>query len=239
VVVDAGVVRRAARGRAGELRLGATASGTWVRRDDLNAPVRFIVGDRYADVAGFGEWGGRGGSLALSAGVRVGELGALGRQGFIAADAEWRVAPALAIVAGMGSQLGDPTRGAAAARFASIGLRVATPRAFSRSATPGTHPLDEATPDARVLILRAGSAAPHIVVMSARASRVEIMGDFTDWSPVSLTHVGDSWRLGIGVPSGSHRILVRVDGGPWRVPPNLPSVDDDLGGRVGLLVVPD
>ena len=38
--------------------------------------------------------------------------------------------------------------------------------------------------------------------------------------------------------SGTHRIVVRIDGGPWRPATNTPAVDDDLGGRVGLLVVP-
>jgi hypothetical protein len=37
---------------------------------------------------------------------------------------------------------------------------------------------------------------------------------------------------------GTHRVLVRVDDGPWRPPTNLPAVDDEMGGRVGLLVVP-
>jgi hypothetical protein len=40
------------------------------------------------------------------------------------------------------------------------------------------------------------------------------------------------------MPSGTHRVLVRIDGGEWRPAANTPAVDDDLGGRVGLLVVP-
>ena len=34
------------------------------------------------------------------------------------------------------------------------------------------------------------------------------------------------------------RAVVRIDGGAWRAAANTPAVDDDLGGRVGLLVVP-
>jgi hypothetical protein len=32
--------------------------------------------------------------------------------------------------------------------------------------------------------------------------------------------------------------MLRIDDGEWSPPANLPVVDDDFGGRVGLLVVP-
>jgi len=38
--------------------------------------------------------------------------------------------------------------------------------------------------------------------------------------------------------AGTHRVVVRIDGAAWRPATNTPAVDDDLGGRVGLLVVP-
>jgi hypothetical protein len=38
--------------------------------------------------------------------------------------------------------------------------------------------------------------------------------------------------------TGTHRVDVRIDGGPWRPAANTPAEDDDLGGRAGLLVVP-
>jgi hypothetical protein len=31
---------------------------------------------------------------------------------------------------------------------------------------------------------------------------------------------------------------VRIDGGAWMPAANTPAVDDDFGGRVGLLLVP-
>ena len=39
-------------------------------------------------------------------------------------------------------------------------------------------------------------------------------------------------------PAGAHRVAFRVDDGPWQPPADLPAVDDEYGGRVGLLVVP-
>jgi hypothetical protein len=32
--------------------------------------------------------------------------------------------------------------------------------------------------------------------------------------------------------------MVRIDGGAWVAPANLPQIDAELGGTVGLLVVP-
>jgi len=70
---------------------------------------------------------------------------------------------------------------------------------------------------------------------------VEIMADFTDWEPVSLTRTASSereWSVALPLSAGSHRLAVRIDGGGWVVPPNLPRVADEFGGEVGLLTVP-
>jgi len=40
----------------------------------------------------------------------------------------------------------------------------------------------------------------------------------------------------VTLSSGSHRLLLRIDGGEWRTAANTPAVDDDLGGKAGLLV---
>ena len=75
-------------------------------------------------------------------------------------------------------------------------------------------------------------------VRAPTARTVEVMADFTDWTPLSLRAVGDLFVREVAVAPGTHRVVVRVDGGPWRPAVNTPAVDDDLGGRVGLLVVP-
>ena len=64
------------------------------------------------------------------------------------------------------------------------------------------------------------------------------MGDFTDWAPVPLVREGDVFRATVRMAGGSRCLVVRVDGGPWRPAANTPAVDDDFGGRVGLLLVP-
>ncbi|MDQ2667472.1 MAG: glycogen-binding domain-containing protein [Gemmatimonadota bacterium] len=76
----------------------------------------------------------------------------------------------------------------------------------------------------------------RIHVPDARA--VEIMGDFTDWEPRPMVRNGAAFESTMRVTSGTHRLMLRIDGGEWRAPANTPTVDDDFGGRVGLLAVP-
>ena len=67
-------------------------------------------------------------------------------------------------------------------------------------------------------------------------STVEIMADFTDWEPVTLT----PRRVGIRASVHAHRGARTASScastaATWRPATNTPAVDDDLGGRVGLL----
>ena len=64
------------------------------------------------------------------------------------------------------------------------------------------------------------------------------MGDFTDWNPVALELAADVWRFDRAIAPGLHRIALRIDGGEWSAPVNLPRATDDLGGVVGLITVP-
>lgn len=87
-------------------------------------------------------------------------------------------------------------------------------------------------------LARGADGVSRIEITAPRAERVELRADFTDWSPVELTRVGDTWRLEMPLPSGLHRVAIRIDGGEWIAPPNLPHADDGLGGTVGLITVP-
>jgi hypothetical protein len=77
-----------------------------------------------------------------------------------------------------------------------------------------------------------------IVTGVEHAARVEVAATFTGWDPVPLVRDGNAWRLDRPVTSGTHRVLIRINGGPWLVPSNLPAAADDFGGSVGLLTVP-
>ncbi len=69
-------------------------------------------------------------------------------------------------------------------------------------------------------------------------SRVEVSGDFTDWTPLELLPVHANWWAAVvRVPPGVHRVQIRLDGGAWLAPPGLPRADDGLGGPSGTLLV--
>jgi hypothetical protein len=70
------------------------------------------------------------------------------------------------------------------------------------------------------------------------ASRVELAADFTDWAPVGMTATGDDWwETSLAIPPGLHQVQVRLDGGPWQVPPGLPRTNREFVGDAGVLVV--
>jgi hypothetical protein len=81
------------------------------------------------------------------------------------------------------------------------------------------------------------SAHRVLRVRAPGATHVEVMGDFTDWEPVELTLSDGVFSGSFALTSGSHRMAVRLDGGAWSPAANTPAVDDDFGGKVGLLVV--
>jgi hypothetical protein len=75
-------------------------------------------------------------------------------------------------------------------------------------------------------------------ITGVRAHAVQVMGDFTDWLPAALRPERGAWVLVRHLGRGPRRILMRVDGGPWRAPPGLPAVPDEFHDAVGLLLVP-
>jgi len=171
-------------------------------------------------------------------------LGAGARGGFrnIAQGAVWGsasavvwIAPRVALVVSRGRALEDFVRGVPQAHYLTAALRVDFQDHFRRTRSGVPPALDAPF----LSVTRVAEGGRHVITVRAvNASSVEIMGDFTDWEPVQLTRVGDTWQLERELPQGAHRVAVRVDGGPWRVPSNLPKVSDDFGGSVGLLSVP-
>jgi hypothetical protein len=130
-----------------------------------------------------------------------------------------------------GSQLADPLRGTPQWRFASIGMRVASPPSGIPASRGRVGPPVEARRlfDGRVQIT---------VSAPGTSTQVEIAGSFTAWQPQALERTDDGWRITLTVPPGAHRIQVRVNGADWRVPSNLPAETDEFGSRAGLIVIP-
>jgi hypothetical protein len=185
----------------------------------------------YSDVAVGWRHEAGGASLGATAAMRSGTGG--GNGGWQAADAELWMTPRVAIVLAAGNALADAVRGTPSTRYASAGLRLAwqphVALRFGRDASPGV----------RVVVTRSSGGTARIDISAPKGERVELMADFTGWEPISLERAGDGWFADRVVTPGLHRLAIRIDGGAWVAPSNVPNLrDDDLGGTVGLITVP-
>lgn len=140
----------------------------------------------------------------------------------------WRTG-SVAFTVSAARQLPDFIRGADAAQYVSIGVRWGGRRTRPPLDASAARPMLSLEPAGDSLVLR---------VRAPGAARVELMADFTQWESVELVPEGGAFVRRLTLAPGVYHALVRVDGGEWKPAANTPAVDDDLGGRVGLLVVP-
>lgn len=155
------------------------------------------------------------------------------RQWASAQTAVW-ISNQIAAVAGGGREPAQPTRGLPARTFATLGVMLAywpIPR--------GVVPVE--TPASLVQAFELRPAGPTLQRITARiggVESVEIMGDFSDWTPLTLMRRGrDQWELLVPMKAGMHQINMRIDGGPWIAPPGMPTMKDEFSGDVGVVVV--
>lgn len=172
---------------------------------------------------------GKGLSLGLSGGVRNGTSVAAGGAWGIGDIGVW-LAPRVALALTGGNALEDVVHGIPRTTYVTAGIHIATQphsTVFGQSAATGPR-----------MMARVVGEGRRIEVLGVIALRVEIMGDFTEWQPVDLERAGTVWRLERPIMPGPHRVVLRIDGGEWTVPANLPHVDDDVGGPVGVITIP-
>jgi hypothetical protein len=142
----------------------------------------------------------------------------------------------MALVAGGGRQPANLARGFPARSFGMVGMKLAywpIPKGVVPVAPPTALLV-------RSFEVRPGaSGTQKIIIRVGGVESVDIMGDFSDWSPLTLVRHGrDLWELSVPLSAGVHRINVRVDGGQWVAPPGLPTMPDGYNGDVGMMVIP-
>lgn len=235
--------------------------GVWAREGPLTYTLTFqptrVASLGYADALAGARWQGAVGELALSSGYRARAAATVpGVRAWVEGWASVWIGSRLALVGGTGVFPFDPIQGLPGGRYLSAALRIA-----SRRATVNDPALRaELLLPYEVRRLRAARAEQFVVeeregggrvlhLLVPGAHRVELMGDFTDWTPVALVHApvkpsgrppresADVWAVELVLAPGVHRVNVRIDGGPWVPPPGLSVVRDEFGGEVGLLVV--
>jgi hypothetical protein len=227
--------------RRGEYRL--TLSGSSVRTSMISTViftdgtvlrVREPVGYADASIVGHGAWGRfEVDALGLS---RHAWKGSLASTPTAAVSAAWWARPNMAIAGAVGRQLSDPMRGTVRARYATVALRFSAER--HGPVRPRATPPPTTAGAASIVAVAADGGAVVVRVNAPGAQRVDLMGDLTDWSPMPLERRGGQWEVRLTTTRGSHHVMLRIDGGAWVVPSNLPRIDDELGGSVGLLVIP-
>lgn len=167
-------------------------------------------------------------TLDVSAGARRDVDAAHLYEPALSATAALWTGETVAVVFSVARQLPDWVRGADAADALSVGMRF-------RQSTPASERAARLIPVVQVV----DSAGVRVLrVRASGASQVEVMGDFTNWEAQPLSRNGAVFERSVSMSSGSHRLLLRIDNGEWRTAANTPAVDDDLGGKAGLLVVP-
>ncbi|HEX6573529.1 MAG TPA: glycogen-binding domain-containing protein [Gemmatimonadaceae bacterium] len=143
------------------------------------------------------------------------------------------LAPRIGLVASGGTYPVDLTQGFPGGRFISLSLRYGV-----RRFTPASEPVVEMRPTKMFDIRNVDRSLRTIRIKSSSAQKVEVMGDFTDWSPVQLESGADGWwTVTLPIEPGLHEINMRIDGGKWVVPPGLARKSDEFGGSVGIILI--
>lgn len=150
---------------------------------------------------------------------------------WFSALASYRLTPSMLVRGAVGSYPTDFVRQLPNGQFASLGVRLEHGK---RQQVDWYQPPN--LPAFRVDTIAGG--AKVIRLRAPRALKVELSGDFTDWTPLPMHALtGGGWELVLPIAAGTYRLSVRVDGGAWSAPPGLVPVADEFNGEVGVVVI--
>ncbi len=178
-------------------------------------------------------WRGARASVSASRSWRTGFGETRGTSNGYGLSAAWRAARSLVLIAHGGKQMADPLRGVPQATYAGVLAR------WQWSRTPRATTVRSARDIEYVLSPDTGGGELLLQVQAPPDAIVEVASSANDWSPIRAVAQGDRFVLRLRLPSGTHRVAVRVNGGAWRAPRGLVRVDDDFGGASGIVVIPN
>ena len=170
----------------------------------------------------------------VSGGWRRGAQATIGSSRAFSFGVQTALTPRVALTLYGGDQLADLVRGVPELRMVSAALRWRWSLGDDAAMLPAFAALG------RALVERdaAGVTTLALEVDAPPDARVEYSASFTSWAPVPLARDGTRFHARLVLPAGTHRVSVRVNGGPWQPPAGMARVDDELGGAAGLVVVP-
>jgi hypothetical protein len=187
----------------------------------------------YADAAG--GWRHEAGALSLgvTAGLRFQSTGGPDVDSWQLVDATAWFATHAAFVVTAGRTLADYVRGTPRTTWVGVSLRFSPSPHLSLARRPAT---DRSLP--RLAVTRINPERVDVEITVPNATTIELMADFTEWQPITLERAGGVWRVGRAITPGLHRVSLRIDGGEWTAPSNLPRADASAGASFGLVTVP-
>lgn len=205
-----------------------TDMGLWVRWNGGRTEVALASGMRFGlRQPGLSPGTSLGDASANSAGSRA----TLSSTWWMA-EGTWWVMDRVGVVGSVGRQPIDPAIAVTGQSFLRLGFRAALQRRRIDSPV-SVPPMLSAAFRAR----RQPDEAVEFTLLAPEAQQVELMADFTDWSPVLMEKQGNFWRVRMPVTPGLHRINVRYDGGAWRAPPVTRVVKDEFGAESGEMMI--
>jgi hypothetical protein len=156
----------------------------------------------------------------------------LATRGWWQASAAIQVFSSIAVVVNSGRAPADLLLGLRGGERTTLGLRFASPERLSMRRRPRNIL-------AGVELVPLGERLYRIVItLPGVVHNVRLSSDLTGWKAVPMQETDDGrWQLQLLVPPGAYRLNIRIDNGPWTVPPNIRTIDDGFGGTVGLLVL--
>jgi hypothetical protein len=147
------------------------------------------------------------------------------------AEATWWLSERVGFTGAFGNQPPNLSLLRAGGSFMRLSIRVALdhhappPASVSRTAAPG------------VEVRRSGGLV-EFSLDAPMATKVELMGDFTDWQPVEMARQNSTrWRVRLAAEPGVHYLNVRYDGGIWQPPPRANVIHDEFGKETGVLLI--
>ncbi len=149
------------------------------------------------------------------------------------AEGTWWLTDRVGIAGTVGRQPPDPMFDTRGRNFFRLGFRAELERRRPQSIARFPHR------SAGFQTRRMDLEQVEFTLEAPAADRVEIMGDFTDWTavPMERDHPGGPWRVRLPASPGLHRVNIRYDGGAWRAPPVTRIVRDEFGAESGELIV--
>lgn len=185
--------------------------------------------------------------LAASRSWRAGSGATIGTANGYSLVAAWQLSPIVMLIAQGGEQMADVVRGVPQARYTGLAMRWnplrvnglrRDARAFGEARTNAPTLVPDVRSDEVLLQRRDGAGTIVLTITAAADALVEVACSATDWAPLRVAREGGRFVHRLSLPSGTHRLAVRVNGGAWRAPRGLAPVEDDFGGKAGVVVVP-